>query len=284
VGRSARLGLQAHPPDQGTDADKTAGKADYDKFMEDVRTNMSEAVLSARIKSMGMTMEQFKVRKLDDSICSAVFDREVKSKIDIAAETVKKFYEDNPDKFEKPERVRASHILISTLDKDQNPLPEDQKRQKEKLARDIKAKADKGEDFAALAKQYSEDPGSKDTGGEYTFGRGEMVPAFETAAFSLKTNQISDLVETRFGYHIIKLSEKIPGGKVAIAEVSDKIKDYLLQKEVYNRLEGYRAQIEKEAEVKFIGIKEPPKPDDLDISSLVPSAPSTNSANGADKK
>ena len=71
-----------------------------------------------------------------------------------------------------------------------------------------------GEDFAKLAKEYSEDPGSKDKGGEYKFPRGQMVPEFEAAAFSLGTNQVSDIVTTRFGYHIIKLSEKIPARKV----------------------------------------------------------------------
>ena len=75
-----------------------------------------------------------------------------------------------------------------------------------------------GEDFAKLAKEYSEDPGSKDKGGEYKFPRGQMVPEFEAAAFSLKTNQVSDIVTTSFGYHIIKLSEKIPAQKVELRQ------------------------------------------------------------------
>jgi parvulin-like peptidyl-prolyl isomerase len=114
--------------------------------------------------------------------------------------------------------VRASHILLSIKDPaDPNPnmtarrdLPEDQKRARRKQMEDILKRAKGGEDFSKLASQYSDDPGSKDRGGEYTFPRGQMAPEFETAAFSLNTNQISDIVTTVFGYHIIKLNEKMP--------------------------------------------------------------------------
>ena len=74
--------------------------------------------------------------------------------------------------------------------------------------------------LAQLASQYSDDPGSKDKGGEYTFPRGQMAPEFETAAFSLTTNQISDIVTTVFGYHIIKLNEKMPARN---AELEDEV-------------------------------------------------------------
>ena len=80
-------------------------------------------------------------------------------------------------------------------------LPEDQKKAKRKLADDLLKRARAGEDFAKLAKEYSEDPGSKEKGGEYPpFPRGQMVPEFEAAAFSLNTNQVSDVVTTSYGY------------------------------------------------------------------------------------
>lgn len=75
---------------------------------------------------------------------------------------------------------------------------------------DLLKRAEDGEDVAKLAREFSEDPGLMDKGGECTFPRGQMVPEFEAAASSLKTNQISDVVTMPFGYHIIKLSEKIP--------------------------------------------------------------------------
>ena len=93
----------------------------------------------------------------------------------------------------------------------QQPFSPAQRREKEKRAQEIKAQADKGEGFAALVKQYSDDLSTKDRGGEHTFARHSMSPdleGFEAAAFSMKTNQISDLVESPYGFHIIKLLEK----------------------------------------------------------------------------
>src|SRR4029077_13997828 len=127
----------------------------------------------------------------------------------------KKFYDENPAKFEQPETVRASHILLSTKDSSTNTeLTDDKKAAKKKQAEDLVKRARAGEDFAKLAKEFSDDPGSKDKGGEYTFPRGQMVPEFEAAAFAMKTNQISDVVTTQFGYHIIKLIDKTPAHKI----------------------------------------------------------------------
>ena len=137
----------------------------------------------------------------------------------------------------------------------QEPVPADKKKEKEKLAKDVKARADKGEDFAKLAKEFSEDPGSKDKGGEYTFARGEMVPEFETAAFSMKTNQVSDVVETRYGYHIIKTLQKISPEKVEFAKVLPELKEGLAQQEAQKQLPEYFEKIKKEANVEILSDK-----------------------------
>lgn len=136
------------------------------------------------------------------------------------------------------DQVRARHILISTMDNaTQTPLPEDKKAEAKKKAEELLAKAKGGADFAELAKEHSEDPGSKDNGGEYTFGRGRMVPEFENAAFSLNPGEISDLVETSYGYHIIKLEEKI----ASTPEDMEKAKD--LEKQI---IEDYKEQLKAE--------------------------------------
>jgi peptidyl-prolyl cis-trans isomerase C len=133
----------------------------------------------------------------------------------VTDEEIANYYNDHLNEFEE---VRARHILISTQPQPPGPnakpgeqpkaLSKDEARKK---AEEVLAKARKGEDFAALAKQYSDDSSSKEKGGEYTFGRGQMVPEFEKAAFSMKPGEISDLVETQFGYHIIKLEERKGG-------------------------------------------------------------------------
>ena len=102
----------------------------------------------------------------------------------------------------------------------------DELKAKRKQIEDLLKRARAGEDFEKLATQYSEDPGTKDTGGEVKISRdGKAPPEFEAAAFSLKTNQISDVVETVYGYHVIKLLEKIPAKKFELAKVSTDMKD-----------------------------------------------------------
>jgi peptidyl-prolyl cis-trans isomerase C len=213
----------------------------------------SPEAFNAQVKASGMTLDQIRQKESEELLPQRVLERETTNGIAISDAATKKFYDDNPDKFEQPEEVRVSHILISTLDPlTQHPLPLDQKTVKEKLARDIKARAEKGEDFVKLVKQYSEDPGSKDKGGEYKFPRHQMVPEFEAAAFTLKTNQISDLVETQYGYHIIKLLEKFPAKHEQFAEVESKIKDYLVQKEAEKALPAYLDKIKAEANVALL--------------------------------
>lgn len=122
----------------------------------------------------------------------------------------KKFFDAHPEEFGK---VQARHILISTGEPadPNNPKEALTDEQAKKKADDIRARLAKGEDFAALAKAESDDPGSKETGGEYTFGRGMMVPAFEKAAYALKENEISQPIKTPFGYHVIQLQKRLPG-------------------------------------------------------------------------
>ena len=210
------------------------------------------------IKATGMTLDQMRQKASEEQLCKHILERELKDKIAISDETVKKFYDDHPTDFDMPERAHVSHILIGTINQaTQEPLPPEKKKEKEQLAKSIRERAVKGEDFAKLAKEYSEDPGSKDKGGEYTFPRGQMVPEFETAAFTLKTNQISDLVETRYGYHIIKLLDKIPASKMQFAEASPKIKDYLAQQEFEKQVPDYFKKLETENDVKILPAANP---------------------------
>ena len=237
---------------RANEADKAKAKESTDKLIADAKKQFpSEEMFDRQLKATGMSFDQFKERAYEQTLCEVVVEREVKSKIKITDAEAKKFYEENPARFERPENVRAAHVLISTVDKDtQQPLSPEKKKEKEKLAKEIKARAEKGEDFAKLAKEFSDDPGSKDT-----FARGEMVPEFETAAFSLKTNQVSDVEETRFGYHIIKLLQKIPAEKVSFDKVLPDLKEGLAQQEAQKQMPEYFEKVKKEAGVEIVGDK-----------------------------
>ncbi|MEO8677909.1 MAG: peptidyl-prolyl cis-trans isomerase [Vicinamibacterales bacterium] len=147
---------------------------------------------------------------------------QVRATITVPEPDIVAFYQQNMAQYQTPAQVRASHILLHTEGKDDATV--------KALAEDIikKAKAP-GADFAALAKQYSQDDTNKDNGGDLDyFGRGRMVPEFEAAAFAMKTGEISSVpVKSSFGYHIIKITDSKPDTTRALAEVHAEIEDQL---------------------------------------------------------
>ena len=256
---------------KGTEADKAKGKAQFEKALARLKTDnkLTDAEftekLSAQLKMQGITREEWDKQRVQQATVGAVLERELK--VAITDEAVKKYYDENAPRFEQPEQVRASHILIGTKDTvTGGDLTDEQKKAKRKQIDDLRKRAVAGEDFAKLAKEFSEDPGSKDAGGEYTFGKGKMVPEFEAAAFSLNTNQVSDVVTTAYGYHIIKLSEKIPARMIPLAEVADDLKEGLKSQELQKQIRDteFLEKLQKEAGMEILDEKlkrvELPKP------------------------
>ncbi len=173
------------------------------------------------------------------------------------------YYRHHLDQFEIPEQVKAAHILIK-LPPDASPELKEQKR---KLAAEVLEKARAGQDFAQLAKKYSDDPGSAAKGGELgLFPRGTMVAPFEKAAFSLAPGQISDIVESPFGFHIIKVEQHIDAGVKPFAEVAETVKTGLqaekAQKLAYEKaIDAYNVNrqggsLDKAAEANGMKIRE----------------------------
>lgn len=158
--------------------------------------------------------EQRKVKYL-------LLDREqARQTVAVPQADIQRYYNDNSQQYTSPERVRASHILLNTGGKDEAAV----RKQAEELLAKIKA----GADFAELAKKYSEDPGSKEKGGDLDFfPRGQMVPEFEQAAFSLQPGQVSELVKTQYGFHIIKVVEKQAGSTQTLDQVRAQIQQTL---------------------------------------------------------
>ncbi len=245
---------------KATDADKQKGREQFEKMLKRLKTDNKltdeefEQKLATQLRVQAATRAQWEQQILDKATVAFILERELK--VSLSDEDVKKYYDEHPARFEQPEQVRASHILIGTRDPGTNAeLTEEQKKAKRKLADDLLKRARAGEDFAKLAKEFSDDPGSKDNGGEYTFPKGQMVPEFEAAAFSLGTNQISDVIATQFGYHIIKLSEKIPAKKIELAKISEDLKEGLKQQEMQKLLPDYFEKLLKEANFEILDEK-----------------------------
>src|SRR5438552_7759837 len=142
---------------KATDADKAKGQETSSKRFESVKTRaVTDEALNRQLKSVGMSQEELRSKMLEEATAEAVLERELK--INIADAEVKKFYDDNPARFEQPEMVRASHILLNTKDQASGTeLSEAQKTAKHKQMEDILKRAREGEDFAKLAKEFSED-------------------------------------------------------------------------------------------------------------------------------
>ena len=234
-----------------TDTDKTTGAEAATKQFDLIKKNAGgDENFNRQLKTVGMTVEDLKKKLTDEATAEAVLQREIK--FEVSDEDAKKFHEENASQFEQPELVRAAHILVGTRNPDGSEMADEKKKEQRKLADDLLKRAKANEDFAKLAKEYSEDPGSKDKGGEYTFPRGQMMPEFEAAAFSLETNQVSDVVTTSYGYHIIKLYEKKPAKKIELAEAVSDIKQYLKRQGMQKQIPSYMSKIEKTAHVEIL--------------------------------
>ncbi|MBM3823985.1 MAG: hypothetical protein FJ404_14060 [Verrucomicrobia bacterium] len=244
---------------KATAAEKADAAKKADEFVANARKQAgTEEIFKHQVTQSGMSVESLQNRYAEQMTLEMVVEREAAALTPISDEKAREFYTENASKFSKPEQLRASHILITTQDlKSGEPLAEAQKKEKKKLMEKVLARAKKGEDFGKLAKEFSEDPGSKDSGGEYTFPRGQMVPEFEAAAFALKPNEVSDIVTTQYGYHIIKLSERIPAEKVEYEKVAEDLKKTLRRQAFQAQQAEFFERIKFEAETKILSPASP---------------------------
>jgi peptidyl-prolyl cis-trans isomerase D len=181
-----------------------------------------------------------------------LLDRDLmRSRITVSPQDAEAYYNANIQQFQTPEQVRASHILLKTDGgKDEAAV----RKQAEDILKQAKAP---GADFAALAKKYSEDEGSKATGGDLDyFSKGRMVPEFESAAFSMQPGQISDLVKSQFGFHIIKVVDKKPASTRTLDEVRAQILDTItsqrVDQQIADRTRDLDTRITKPADLDAI--------------------------------
>ncbi len=203
---------------------------------------------ASTLKQIEMTETDLREYTRRDLLISRFIETTFVPKVTVSDADVKAFYDANRDKFTQGETVRASHILIGL---DSNATAENKVKAREK-AEKLKKELATGADFAQLAKDNSTCPSSKQGGDLGSFGKGQMVPAFEKAAFALKPGEMSDVVETQFGYHIIKLTEKKGTETTELKDVKGKIENQLKIQKVNEAVQQFISEKRKTAVVEVL--------------------------------
>jgi peptidyl-prolyl cis-trans isomerase C len=209
----------------------------------------NEQAFNAALAERQMTLDKLKSEIRQQLQAMRLVDTDIKPSVAVTDADVTDFYVKNPDKFQEPEAVRASHIMIRTPD----ATDEAQKKKAKDEATAVLAEIRKGGDFAALAKQHSQDAGSAANGGDLGFvPRGQTSPVFEQAAFSLKPGQMSGVVETPFGYHIIKVSAHRDARTVPLQEVKPQVQEFLTQQQMQQKTEAYVTKLKAKAKIEVL--------------------------------
>jgi peptidyl-prolyl cis-trans isomerase C len=196
-----------------------------------------------------MTLQDVRDDARNEMSVEKLVQGEIASKIAVKPEAVSDFYKNNQDKFQQGPRVRASHILIQVPQSADAAAKQQAKGKAEAILKDLKG----GKDFAAAAKENSQDPGSAVNGGDLGyFEQGQMVPQFEQAAFALKPGQMSELVETQFGYHIIKVAERQDSRVVPLEEAKGQIEQYLTQQNRQTETQAFVDTLKAKAKIEIL--------------------------------
>jgi peptidyl-prolyl cis-trans isomerase C len=220
-----------------------------DQFQKIQQRYPSKEEFNRLLSNMGLTESDVQMQIARGMAIQELIDKEVTEKVNVSDEETKSFYDKNPQLFQQPEQVKASHILIKV----EADAPADKKAEARKKIETVQQKVQKGEDFATLAKTYSEGPSGPRGGDLGYFKRGQMVKPFEEAAFSLKPNETSEIVETRFGYHLIKVNDKKAAKKMTYAEVKDRLNEHLKKQKTDSEASAYIETLRKDAKIeKFL--------------------------------
>lgn len=201
------------------------------------------------LAASGLTEKKLREMASRQATIQSYVAAKIAPKVKVTEAEAKKFYDGNRDKMKAPEQVKASHILLLVP---QGAKPEEKQKALAK-ATELQKRAVKGEDFAKLARENSQDPGSKDAGGDLGFfSRDRMVAPFADAAFALKVGQVSNVVETPFGYHVIKLTDRKTAKEQSFAEEKEKILAFLKNRAISEAAMKRVEELRKKGNVKVL--------------------------------
>jgi peptidyl-prolyl cis-trans isomerase C len=223
---------------------------DVEARLAEIRQNFpNEEAFKQGLAAQGLSPEQLRTQTRTGLEVAKVVDAEVTSKVAVEDAAVNAFYQQNLERFKQGDSVHASHILIGVA-QDATPAQKaDAKAKAQAALKQVRG----GADFSIVAKAQSQDPGSAQNGGDLGFfPKGQMNPQFEDAAFKLKVGAVSAVVETPFGFHIIKVHERRGPRTAPFTEVSGQIKEFLLKGQREEKLNQLVEQAKAKGKIQIL--------------------------------
>jgi len=207
---------------------------------------LKEGELELMLRAEGKSMEEYRQKIREQIMMSDIRGYEVRKRISVSEEEIQEYYDKNIQRYWVPAKLKLRHILFLMEDE----LPEEHKQIKRIKAQQALIKIRSGENFASVAREFSEDVSASSGGDLGELERGKMVPEFEKAAFDLKEGEVSGLVETPYGLHIIKVDKITPGGTLALDEVRDEINNIFIKDKSEQEFRDYMNELKENAFVQ----------------------------------
>lgn len=228
----------------------SVGEEEISRSLEDLKkqNSLTDLQLEQLLKQQGLTLEEYRKRIKDQILGSRVVHLEVRSKVQITDQEIEDYSRKNPEEYRLPEDVRIQQIvLLCDADADAQAV-----EKAEIQARSVLDKIKAGEDFAELAKKYSQDPTATVGGDSSYFKRGELLPPLEEAAFKIKSGEITPIVRTKYGFHILKVLEKREARLPSSAKLREEIKEKLFKEKATKLHEEWIKGLYKEFFVEIL--------------------------------
>jgi peptidyl-prolyl cis-trans isomerase C len=228
---------------------KELDKLVAEKYAQNKAKFPSEAEYQKSLQQMGMSAQEVEESMRKEILVNNYVEKQFFAKATVSEADIKKFYDENVEKvFKKGERLKASHILVGV---EQNAPAQDKQKAKEKAEALLK-RLQSGEEFAAVAKKDSTCPSSARGGELGVFGKGQISPMFDKAAFAMKAGEQSAVVETEMGYHIIKVHERIAPSTDKLEEVREKIAQFLKMNQTRQAVAAFVEELRKKAKIEKV--------------------------------
>ena len=227
----------------------TTDEAEIDSSIDQIKQRLEAGQsIEALLAEMGIGLETMRNEVGRANVIQKLLEKEVYPQTMVSEKESRIFFENNPQYFKKPEEVKASHILIKVAP---DASKEEKLAARQKIE-EVRKKVAAGDDFADLARQYSEGPSSVSGGDLGYFDRKKMVKPFADAAFELQPGQVSNIVETNFGFHLIKVFDKRAKSAYVFENIKDRLGELLRQQKIQKETVRFLEELKKTADVKRI--------------------------------